>query len=182
MHKNMIERMMEDAERVFHHELHIVEEILGHPHPRHVRKRMHLAFTSITFSNNQKIGGIIMDFILNKDNPIVKLVLQALDKDGNILPTIDTVTGRPTLKPGTIQVTCDNPGIKVDQDPSDPTLVTVSRVDNVTTASGTLSAKATNDEDAEVDGSSVVNEVADPVIDNGIAASLQFAPAPAVTV
>lgn len=122
-----------------------------------------------------------MEFVLDKDQPSVALVLQALDKDGNILPTIDGVTNHPTLKPGSIVVTCDNPGVKITQSSDDPTQIIVSRADNVTTASGTLSAKATNDSDEEVDGSAVVNEVADPVVDNGIAASLQFAPAPATT-
>lgn len=39
MHKSEPERIMRAAEEAFDHELAIVEEILGHPHPRHRHHR-----------------------------------------------------------------------------------------------------------------------------------------------
>lgn len=144
-------------------------------HHRHPRKT-HLAFTQIVI-NHLKIGGIIMDFTLNKDTPSVQLLVQDLDVNGAILPEIDTVTGHPTLQPGSLVVTGDG-NIVVTQDPTNPALVTVSRANNTTSATSTLTAKAVNDNGEAITGSSVITVVADPVVDNGIAESLQFVPAP----
>lgn len=172
--------MMEAAEHAFKHELHIVEELLGHPHPRHTKRRMRLAFTSIAFKN-QKIGGIIMQFQLNKDTPSVQLLLQALDENGSILPDVDVVTGHDTLKAGSIAYAASTSDVVITQDPTNPKLITVSRANNVTSVNGSISAKAISDEDAEVDGTADYIETADPVVDTGIAKSLQFVPAPPAT-
>jgi len=119
-----------------------------------------------------------MNFTLNKDNPSVQLLLQAL-KGGAILPDIDTVTGHPTLKDGSLKIT-GPASVVISLDPTNPKLVTISRADNVTSVSGSISASALNDEGNEVDGSADFSEVADPVVDNGIADALQFVPAPVV--
>lgn len=160
-----------------------LEELL-HAFPRHKYHRKHhqegkhiLAFTEIIFSN-QKIGGIIMDFTLNQANPSVKLLVQDLDVNKAILPDTDSVTGHPTLKPGSLQITGDA-NIVVTPDPTNPALVTVSRANNTTNATSTLSAQAVNDDGDTITGTSTITVVADPVVDNGIAESLQFVPAPA---
>lgn len=178
MHLRQIEEIVRSAERVFAAELRIAEDILGHRHPRHPHNPERLAFTEITLFNQQKIGGIIMNFTLNKDNPSVTLLLQAL-KGGAILPDIDSVTGHPTLKDGSLKIGGPTT-VVITQDPTNPKLVTITRADNVTNASGTISATAVNDEGNEVDGSADFAEVADPVVDNGIADALQFVPAPVV--
>lgn len=176
MHFPQIERIMKAAEHAFKHELKIVEELLGCHHPRHVKRRTHLAFTEIVI-HNQKIGGIIMDFTLSKDVPSVRLKVQALDENGHILPDIDTLTGHPTIKPGTLLITGDG-ALVIVQDSVDPSIVTVSRKDNVTSGTFSLKADASNDEDGAITGASIVTEIADPVVDTGIARSLQFVTAP----
>lgn len=150
----------------------------GHHYRRSLERKTTLAFTEITFSNHQKIKGVIMDFILSKDTPSVTLLLQAL-KGGAILPGIDTITGHKTIKDGTLVIAGDA-NIVVTQDPTNLLLVTVSRANNTTNATSALTANAKNDEDQPISGSSVVTVVADPVIDTGIADSLQFVPAPVV--
>jgi hypothetical protein len=142
------------------------------PEPRHIR----LAFTSL-FIHHQKIGGIIMDFTLSKDTPSVKLQVQALDANGNILPAIDTVTNHPTLQTGSLKITGDD-NIVITPDANDPTLITVSRANNTTNATSSLQATALSDDGETVVGSSVITVVADPVVDTGLARSLQFVAAP----
>jgi hypothetical protein len=143
-----------------------------------VPRRTHLAFTRL-FIHNQKIGGIIMDFTLNQATPSVQLLVQDLNKDGAILPDIDSVTGHPTLQPGSLKITGDG-NIVVTQDPTNPALVTVARANNTTNAVSTLTATATNDDGETITGTSQITVVSDPIVDNGIAETLQFVLAPVV--
>lgn len=120
-----------------------------------------------------------MDFTLSKDVPSVTLLLQAL-KGGAILPDIDVVTGHKTIKDGTLVIAGDA-NIVVTQDPSNPLLVTVSRANNTTNATSTLTANAQNDNGDAISGASVITIVSDPVVDNGIADALQFVAAPVIS-
>lgn len=117
-----------------------------------------------------------MDFTLNLGNNSVALLIQAL-KQGAILPDIDTVTGHPTIKDGTLALTGDA-NIVIAQDPTNPKLVTVSRASNTFNGQSTLSFTAQNDNGETISGSSIITLVSDPVVDNGIADALQAVTAP----
>lgn len=163
-----------------HFERQLEELLEKFPHYKYRRRHGHrhiLAVTEIAFSNHQKIGGFIMDFTLNKDNNSVRLLIQAL-KGGAILPDIDTVTGHPTIKDGTLLFENDANIVLTYDDPTNPKMVTVSRASNTFNGQSTLSFTAKNDEDGDISGSSIITIVSDPVVDNGIADALQAVPAP----
>lgn len=145
-----------------------------HYHPREGR---FLAVTHVIFPNHQKIAGIIMDFTLSKDTPSLRIVVQPLDADKNILPEIDTVTQHPTLQVDSLVLTGDD-NVAVVPDPNDPKVFVVSRKNNTFSGQGSLSAEAKNDEGDTINGTQLVTVIADPIVDTGIAKSLGFALAP----
>lgn len=109
MHPNDIERIMRQAEEAFERELRIVEEILGHSHPRHKHHRFgghgELLFL-FTFSNLQilepmalkKVIGLFTGKLVFKNaegqvQPVTGLVGVALtvndDTIGNVALTLN---------------------------------------------------------------------------------------------
>jgi len=151
----------------------ITENIIiveGQHFHRHKRRP---ALVFIQFINKSKY--LTMSLTLNANTPTATQLVQALDVNGSVLGATDTITGHPTLQPGTLQVVS-----------SDPSIFTVS-VDPVTMlaaftklpgggGTGTATAIAVNDLGETITGTLSVVVEAD-VVDTGIARSLQFAPA-----
>lgn len=151
MHKSMIERLLIAAERAFFHELRIIEEILGHPHPRyrhfHPREHGEILF-EFTFSNLQilqpmqvtKVIGAFSGSLVFKDAEGDSLDISNIK--GLTLSGSDDTVGTVTLDPSTGKFT--GSGLKAG--------------DLVLTASGT------NDAGNQVSGTSTISFHADTTV------------------
>lgn len=110
MHRSMIERILVAAEHIFLHELRIVEEMLGYPHPRyrhwHPREHGEILF-EFTFSNIQilqpmqltKVIGPFSGSLIFKDAEGDSLDISNI-KDLTLTGSDDSV-GTVTLDPAT---------------------------------------------------------------------------------
>jgi hypothetical protein len=150
MHKSEIERIMQAAERAFDQELEIVEELLGHPHPRHRHHQRHgreqLLFL-YTFSNIQ----ILEPMNVTKKIGAFTGVLVFKDAEGDALDI---------SKAQNLTLVADNAAVgNVSLNP-DGTFTG----NGVAAGTLTLTAQLTNDAGAVITGTSTIAFSADTTI------------------